>query len=319
MRTHREAIVTSSGGTVGQHDEDVAGGGSSIVFSRRPRPRPRAGGTRRGSAPCGRPRPGRATPGGRSRSACSAEIGPARSTSRTSGCSPASASRASRRSASSRPVSRSAANARAASLLGGARRADEQVGVHGRRRPRASCATASAWPTTPSQTTCSSDVVHGAAARRPPRGRAAATSSALRAPSTTIQRSGRRRPSRGSRRAPARGTPSPAARSGRAGGREPLGEHLGGCVEQDHQVGPVAVDGPLVDAAHLVDGQPAAVALVGERRVRRAIGDHEPPAASAGATTSATCWARSAATSRASARSSRSIDVGVEQDRRGAR
>ena len=51
-------------------------------------------------------------------------------------------------------------------------------------------------------------------------------------------------------------------------------EHFDGCVDQDDEVRPHRVQGPLVDLANLVERQASAVSLVGERRVHAAIADH---------------------------------------------
>jgi hypothetical protein len=66
-------------------------------------------------------------------------------------------------------------------------------------------------------------------------------------------------------------------------------------VEQHHQVGAQPAGGPLRQPLHLVDGQLAAGALVGQRAVDVAVGEHDGAAVQGGRTTSATCCARSAA------------------------
>ena len=63
-----------------------------------------------------------------------------------------------------------------------------------------------------------------------------------------------------------------------------------------------AVGRPARQPGDLGAGQLAPGALVGDRGVDVAVGDHDGPRASAGATTVATCWARSAANSSASVR-----------------
>ena len=50
-----------------------------------------------------------------------------------------------------------------------------------------------------------------------------------------------------------------------------FGGDVFGHREQDDEVGPGVVDRPLVDSPHLVDRQAAAVTLVGECRVHRAV------------------------------------------------
>ena len=55
-----------------------------------------------------------------------------------------------------------------------------------------------------------------------------------------------------------------------------VGQLLGGDVEEHDEVGPAPIDGPLVDGPDLVQRQPSAVALVGERGVDAAVADHVP-------------------------------------------
>ena len=91
---------------------------------------------------------------------------------------------------------------------------------------------------------------------------------------------------------------SAVLRRGAAGARRRRG-HL----EQHHQVGPGPVGRPSGTAAPPRRPAAAAVALVGDRRAGEAVADHRAAGVEAGSTTSATCCARSAAISSASARS----------------
>ena len=159
MRTHRDAIVTRSAGTKSARmTKCVDGGGSSMRLEQ---PAGAGGveqvelvehehlaraldrGERRLAHDLGRllGRDGRAR---RAR------------TSWTSGCSPASTRRASRPSASSRPVSSDRGEG-PRRLAPSSSRAGRRTGRRApdARRPGAAVATASAWPTTPSQTVSS--------------------------------------------------------------------------------------------------------------------------------------------------------------------
>ena len=116
-RTHRDAIVTRSTGTKSARTMKwVDAGGSSIVFNRRPAPTALSRWNSWRISTLRSPSTGDRAAWRTISAACSAEIaGPTRTTSRTSGCSPASANLASRVPDSSLPVSNRAANARAAS------------------------------------------------------------------------------------------------------------------------------------------------------------------------------------------------------------
>ena len=116
MRTHRDAMVTRSGGTKSASTTKcVEGGGSSSVLSRRPAPAALSRWNSWSTRTLRAPSTGASDAWRTISSAWSLEIAaPTRSTSWTSGCAPASTRRASRLSASSRPVSRTEAKARAA-------------------------------------------------------------------------------------------------------------------------------------------------------------------------------------------------------------
>ena len=53
----------------------------------------------------------------------------------------------------------------------------------------------------------------------------------------------------------------------------PFGGHVGRDRQEHDQVGPDLAHRPLVDAAHLVEREAAAITLVGERGVHRAVAD----------------------------------------------
>ena len=157
MRTHRDAMVTSSGGTWSASTRNtVLAGGSSIVFSSRAAP---SASSRWNScedhhlaaALHGRERRGADD----RRSTCSlADASRRRArTSRTSGCSPASASRAARCVGVVAAGEQQRGERAGGLVLRGAGRPDEQIGVHrvggGTRRAARQHA---CWPTTPSHT-----------------------------------------------------------------------------------------------------------------------------------------------------------------------
>ncbi len=154
MRTHRDATVTSSGGTWSASTMNTAlAGGSSMVFSRRAAPSASSRWNSCSSITLRLPSMGAIDALRMISDTWSLEMrAPVRSTSRTSGCSPASARRASRASGSSWPVSSSAANARAASCLVLPAGPTKRYACTGAAADRVSCCTARGWPTTPSHT-----------------------------------------------------------------------------------------------------------------------------------------------------------------------
>ena len=105
-------------------------------------------------------------------------------------------------------------------------------------------------------------------------------------------------------------------------GLEPVGAPAGRAreaqrgvdVEQDGDVGHEPAGRPVVERADLVEVEPAAVALVRERRVGEAVAhDARRPPRGAGTITCATSSARLASYSSSSARGSSPVVRGVEQ------
>ena len=283
MRTQRDAIVTRSTGTKSASTTKcVDAGGSSIVFSRRPAPTALSRWNSWRISTLRSPSTGARAAWRTISAACSAEIaGPTRTTSRTSGCSPASASRASAIAASSLPVSSSGGERPGRLVLRRAGRADEQVGVH-RRGGRRGAAPRRRGPGRRRRPDRSRVVRHATSDRAEPlRGRRRARRRRRRpwSPSeeTTIQRCG------SARRSAAVSVEDPLVE--RLAGAfeavelatvEAVGDDVGVGLDEDDERRPHALHRPVVDPAQLVEVELAAVALVGERRVHAAIADHGP-------------------------------------------
>ena len=308
MRTQRLAIVTSSGGTCSARmTNTVPGGGSSIVLSSAGA----ASSTRWKSVSTSTLRApstgtGRRPAGDLAARRRRAATRRCRSTTTTSGWTPASDPPA--------DLALVAAAVRAQQLRGegrgppplaGSRRPDEQVGVHRRAGRGAQLGDGPVL---------ADDVGVETGHRRPPtrgtrRSTRAATSSMVPLPSTTPPVAGRPRPARGSPRR--RGVELGALRL------EPVGHRVEPreCRrrQQDDEVGLQAARGPRRQLAQLVDVEAAPVALVRERRRRVPVADHVGAALEGGRMTAATCSARAAAISSASARASRPATSGIEQ------
>ena len=247
-----------------------------------PRPPAGAGGTRGGSAPCGRPRPAPARPSWTISSACRLEMdGPTAldlahvgvlAGEGQPGVAPAGVVVARQQQRRRTPGPPRASSSRAARRTG--RRAP------GRRRPRRSWATARrlADDVVPHARQSGSVVIAPTGSPTAARTRAATVVDVAGGVDDDPARRGRRPPSRGSRRRRGRGTRRRPARSGRGRGRAAARP----ARRRARRAGPPgrASRPPTAQSlmpAELVEVEAPAVALVGERRVHAAVADDGAP------------------------------------------